>query len=136
MISNRISKPKKEDKYKTNYIVSTIGIIVVALISMGNNILLEKKEIANYRNSDLCQVEVKKEFEAYVFEVSETYQEVSFFKIEDNNRIFFDYHFKTPQEALKNSFEGQKVMKKANDTEIAMIHRSGEKEMIPIPCYQ
>ena len=135
VLERRLFANRIRNYNKKRNIFSIVIIAIGSVIFSQEYIQSQQANKEALHNSYICKNQQSDGFEAYVYEISKNHQTVRF-KKSDSSRKSYMYSFKTPQNVLKNSYIGQKVIKKANSIEITFINRLGKEEIITIPCYQ
>lgn len=118
-------------KYR-NIAFSVITIVsFVGFKSFNDRELKEKK--ARIQNNYHCVAEVEDSYEGYVIDTE--YQHLKIIKT-DSSHTEFKYSRLTLDDFDSYFYKGQKISKKANETEFEVELRDGTLRRFKIPCYQ
>ncbi|WP_299325989.1 hypothetical protein [uncultured Maribacter sp.] len=109
-------------------------IIIVSSIGLKNFISNELNvEKAGKQNTYGCKADVKDSYEGYITDTQ--YQRLKIRK-NDSNLTEFKYSRLKLDNFDSYFYEGQKISKKANETEFEVELRDGSLRRFKIPCYQ
>lgn len=115
---------------------SYIFLLVIAITFIGlkiSNYNSEKKQKEFAQNKLECVAQVKDYYEGYVIDT--VYKSLTVRKM-DSNYTEFKYKYFNINEFSSIFYRGQKISKKANETEFDVVLRNGETKTFKIPCYE
>ena len=117
------------------YRIIAFSVLIIALFIGFKNFISNELNVekARRQNTYGCKADVKDSYEGYIIDT--TYQRLKIRK-NDSNRTEFKYSRLKLDKFDSYFYEGQKISKKANETEFEVELRDSSLRRFKIPCYQ